>query len=128
MRRFISILAAIALTAGGFIATAFDSQALSPGVSFGASNLSTWQTNNVVYALAQSGGRVLAGGSFTQIRPPQTAGGSAQNRAGLAIFNAETGAPDSCQYTIGGTGRVRAIAVSGDGNATMSLPRFWKIS
>ena len=62
MRRIFSLVIAIALTATGFAVSTFKSEALSPGVSFGASNLSTWQTNNVVYGLAQARGLVLAGG------------------------------------------------------------------
>src|SRR5690606_27277884 len=93
--------------------------ALSPGVHFSADNLPTWQTNGVVRGLAQSRGKVVAGGTFSQIRPPTGGSGAAQTRNGLAIFNAETGQPDSCQYSIalsGGTPTVRAVVASPDGN------------
>ncbi|MFU8946826.1 LamG-like jellyroll fold domain-containing protein [Mycetocola zhadangensis] len=93
--------------------------ALSPGVHFSADNLPTWQTNGVVYGLAQSNGKVVAGGTFSQIRPPNGTSGTAQTRNGLAIFNAETGLPDTCQFSIalsGGTPTVRSVVASPDGN------------
>ena len=93
--------------------------ALSPGVSFSAENQPTWQTNGTVYALGTANGKVIAGGTFSQIRPPEGRADAARNRSALAIFNAETGEPDSCQFTVslsGGTPTVRAITASPDGS------------
>ena len=120
MRKPTAICASLALTAGvaltGVVAS--PAAALSPGLSFSADHLSTWQADGVVYAVGQAQGRVLAGGTFGQIRPP--AGGTAapQSRSALAVFNAETGAPDNCQFTLalsGGTPTVRAITTAADG-------------
>ncbi|MCR2823961.1 LamG-like jellyroll fold domain-containing protein [Microbacterium sp. zg.Y909] len=93
--------------------------ALSPGVSFSAENQSTWQTNGTVYALGAASGKVIAGGTFSQIRPPEGRADAVRSRNALAIFNAETGEPDSCQFAVslsGGTPTVRAITASPDGS------------
>ncbi|WP_354576115.1 LamG-like jellyroll fold domain-containing protein [Frigoribacterium sp. UYMn621] len=97
--------------------------ALTPGVAFSAADLATWQTNGVVYATGTVSGKVLAGGTFSQISPPTGGSGTTQARNALAIFNAETGAPDSCQYTLafsGGTPSVRSI-VAAPGSTTIFI-------
>src|SRR5215218_3593024 len=69
MRKPAALLTAIAVAAGITVASPALSPAaaLSPGVQFSADNLSTWQTDGVVYALATaSGGRVVVGGTFNQ--------------------------------------------------------------
>jgi hypothetical protein len=116
-----SVVAVFALVLGVVVAAPSlpGASALSPGVHFSADNLPTWQTNGVVWGLAQSRGKVVAGGTFSQIRPPTGATGTVQTRNGLAVFNAETGSPDSCQYSIalsGGTPTVRSVVASPDGN------------
>lgn len=117
VRRVLSWFLVVVLAAGGiFAANAASSQALSSGLSFGAVSLPTWQTNGVVYATAQARGMVLAGGSFTQVRPPNGGSGSAQARAGLVLLDVETGAPATCQFTLGGTARIRTILTSADGS------------
>lgn len=91
--------------------------ALSPGVSFAADDQSTWQTNGTVYALGAAGGKVVAGGTFSQIRPPAGRSDAARARNALVILDAETGEPDACQFGVtlsGGTPTVRAITVSAD--------------
>jgi hypothetical protein len=128
-----SIIAVFALAIGAVVATPSlqGASALSPGVHFSADNLPTWQTNGVVYGLAQSNGKVVAGGTFSQIRPPTGGSGTAQTRNGLAVFNAETGQPDSCQYTIalaGGTPTVRSVVASPDGNTIYVGGNFSNIS
>ncbi len=93
--------------------------ALSSGLAFSADHLSAWQANGVSYAVAGSKGKVVVGGSFTQIRPPEGGTGTARAMTGLAILNADTGAPDTCQLpaTIGsGTATVYALNTSPDGN------------
>ncbi|MCU4673943.1 DNRLRE domain-containing protein [Microbacterium fluvii] len=78
----------------------------------------TWQTNGVVRALASSQGKVVAVGEFTQIRPGSGQSGSAQNVAGLAIFDAATGQPATCQLPAaltGGTARLYTAEASPDG-------------
>lgn len=121
MRKPALILTSIAVVSGIALAslTAMSASALTPGVAFGAGDLSTWQTNGVVYATGTVHGKVLAGGTFSQISPPSSGSGTTQSRNALAVFNAETGAPDSCQYTVAysaGTPSIRAIVASLDGN------------
>ena len=88
-------------------------------VAFTANNLSTWQTNGVVWALAQSGGQVFAGGTFTAIRPPGSAIGTNETAAAnFMVLDAATGVPTSCKlnFTVStGTPTIRALAVSPDG-------------
>lgn len=119
VRRIGSVIAACGLLAGLIMSAPTLARALSPGVEFSADDLPTWQTNSVVYALGNSHGKVIAGGSFSQIRPPEGASGQSRNQAALAIFDAETGEPDSCQFTLsmsGGSPSVRAIVASDDGD------------
>ncbi len=128
-----SIIAVIALAFGAVVAAPSlqGASALSPGVHFSADNLPTWQTNGVVYGLAQSNGKVVAGGTFSQIRPPNGGAGTPQTRNGLAVFNAETGEPDSCQFTIalaGGTPTVRTVVASPDGSTIYVGGNFSNIS
>src|SRR3712207_7216142 len=103
MRKPAALLTALAVAAGITVASPALSPAaaLSPGVQFSADNLSTWQTDGIVYALATaSGGRVVVGGTFNQLRPPTGGTGTAVARSALAGFNAETGAPESCVFTV----------------------------
>ncbi|MET9383108.1 LamG-like jellyroll fold domain-containing protein [Streptomyces sp. NPDC002928] len=97
-----------------------DAAALTPPVALTADDLTTWQTNGVVYALAQAGGEVFAGGTFSAIRPSGAAAGAdtEQSAVNFAAFDAATGAPTGCSlsFTVGdGTATVRALAVSPDG-------------
>lgn len=101
--------------------------ALSPGVAFSADDEATWQTNGVVYALGTAHGKVIAGGTFSQVRPPTGGSGTAQTRNALVILNAETGAPDSCQFAMtlsGGTPTVRAVEASTDGSVVYIAGNF----
>lgn len=70
-----------------------------------ADPLSTWQTDGIVWSLAQAGGTVFAGGNFTSVRPPgASVGDPAQlSRVGIAAFNVATGVPTSFQHTVTGT-------------------------
>ncbi|MGV9995035.1 LamG-like jellyroll fold domain-containing protein [Streptomyces sp. NPDC003374] len=100
--------------------TATGASALTAPVALTADTLSTWQTNGVVYALAQADGVVFAGGTFSAIRPAGTAAGGSGERPALnfAAFDAATGAPVDCDlsFTVGsGTATVRSLAVSPDG-------------
>ncbi|QPZ37637.1 CBM96 family carbohydrate-binding protein [Paramicrobacterium chengjingii] len=119
IRRIGSVVAACGLMAGLIVFAPTLVRALSPGVEFSADDLPTWQTNSVVYALGNSHGKVIAGGSFSQIRPPDGTSGQPRNQAALAIFDADTGEPDSCQFTVemsGGSPSIRAIVTSDDGD------------
>lgn len=119
MRRF-SLVAVAAITLATVpIMSAGTAEALEPPVAFTSNALSTWQTNGTVWTLAQQGGTVFAGGTFSRIRPPGSPeGGNEQAAANFAAFDAATGEPTSCQlsFTIGtGTATVRALNVSPDG-------------
>jgi large repetitive protein len=93
--------------------------ALESPVAFTSNALSTWQTDGIVWALAQHAGTVFAGGTFAHVRPPGSPDGSdEQSAVNFAAFNAATGAPTSCKlsFTVGsGTATVRALNVSPDG-------------
>ena len=108
------LLLALASVAGFGQPTA----ALSPGVAFSATNLPTWQTNGIVWGLAQANGIVYAGGTFTAIRPPGTVAGGAGTRSAVnfAAFDAYTGNPTNCNLSVtGSSATVRALDVSPDG-------------
>ncbi|QMU76644.1 LamG domain-containing protein [Streptacidiphilus sp. PB12-B1b] len=115
-----AVLAAIALAAAAGTAAAPGAAAapVAP-VAFTANNLPTWQTNGVVWALAQAGGLVFAGGTFTAIRPPGSAIGVNETpAANFMVLDAATGAPTGCRlnFTVSsGTPTIRALAVSPDG-------------
>ncbi|WP_267246295.1 DNRLRE domain-containing protein [Streptomyces sp. PR69] len=91
--------------------------ALTEPVGFTADDLPTWQTNGIVWALAQADGVVFAGGTFSEVRPPQGAPGNARSALNFAALDAATGAPADCElsFTVSsGTATVRALAVSPD--------------
>ncbi|WP_051812305.1 DUF7594 domain-containing protein [Streptomyces sp. NRRL S-340] len=91
--------------------------AVTAPVAFTADDLPTWQTNGIVWALAQAHGTVFAGGTFSQVRPPEGASGTAQDAVNFVALDAASGAPTSCRlsFTVGsGTATVRALAVSPD--------------
>ena len=113
-----ALLTTVSMIAALVVFSPLSATALSPGVAFGAGDLSTWQTNGEVYGMASAAGKVVVGGSFTQISPPVGGAGAARTQAALAIFNAETGAPDTCQIAVsltGGTPVVRSVVTSPDG-------------
>ncbi|MEV6010559.1 DNRLRE domain-containing protein [Streptomyces sp. NPDC051976] len=120
MRRTGAFTAAIALAAASLIGftSAHQAVALTPPVAMTADDLPTWQTNGVVWALAEANGVVFAGGTFSAVRPPGAAAGTSEQSAlNFQAFNAATGAPTSCKlsFTVGsGTATVRAMAVSPD--------------
>lgn len=120
MRRTGAVAAAGLLAAASTIGftTARPAVALTAPVALTADDLPTWQTNGVVWALAQAGGVVFAGGTFSSVRPPGAAAGTGEQPAlNFQAFSAATGAPTSCRlsFTVRtGTATVRALAVSPD--------------
>ncbi|MCX5400426.1 LamG-like jellyroll fold domain-containing protein [Streptomyces sp. NBC_00102] len=112
----------LALAAGVLTASATGTPpaaALTAPVGFTADNLSTYQTNGIVWALAEANGVVYAGGTFSQIRPAGVAAGGTGSAAAVnfAAFNAATGAPAGCSLFFtrsSGTATVRAFALSPD--------------
>ncbi|MFG2617497.1 DNRLRE domain-containing protein [Streptomyces sp. NPDC048507] len=110
----LSLTGSAALVAAGLVPQA---AAITPPVAFTADALPTWQPNGVVWALAETGGTVFAGGTFSALRPPAGGAGSERTAVNFAALDAATGAPTSCQlsFTIGsGTATVRALTLSPD--------------
>ncbi|MFJ5550900.1 DNRLRE domain-containing protein [Streptomyces sp. NPDC093225] len=109
---------AVALAAAGLGAGLVpQAAAITPPVAFTADDLPTWQTNGVVWALAEAGGTVFAGGTFSTVRPPAGAAGSEQSAVNFVALDAATGAPTSCKlsFTVpSGTATVRALTLSPD--------------
>ncbi|WP_328718819.1 DNRLRE domain-containing protein [Streptomyces sp. NBC_00247] len=112
----------LALAAGVLSASAAGAPpaaSLTAPVGFTADNLSTYQTNGIVWALAEANGVVYAGGTFSQMRPAGVAAGGSGSAAAVnfAAFNAATGAPAGCSLSFtrsSGTATVRAFALSPD--------------
>src|SRR4051794_8558164 len=71
------------------------------------SAMATWQTNGAVYAVAYAGGRVYLGGSFTQVRSPDSSTSTVRNH--VAAFSASTG--ELLDWNPDADNEVRAIAV-----------------
>ncbi|MFD7863063.1 DNRLRE domain-containing protein [Streptomyces sp. NPDC059783] len=108
-------LAAGVLTASA--ATAPPAAALTPPVAFTADDLPTYQTNGIVWTLAEADGVVYAGGTFTRVRPAGSAPAEGTPAVNFAAFDAATGAPTGCSLSFtrtSGTATVRALAVSPD--------------
>ncbi|WP_327412281.1 DNRLRE domain-containing protein [Streptomyces sp. NBC_01233] len=122
MRRTRRLAAALALFLAGTgaglgLGLVPQAAAVTPPVAFTADPLSTWQPNGVVWALAEAGGQVFAGGTFSTVRPPAGGAGSEQPAVNFVALDAATGAPTSCKlsFTVAsGTATVRALALSPD--------------
>ena len=124
--------AIVAVIAGGLTAVGptDPASALSPGLSFSADELPTWQTNAQVFGVAGSQGRVVAGGAFTELRPGAGQSGAVQSLTGVAILDAATGQPDACQLPAtlaSGTATVYAVAAAPDGNTVFVGGNFSRI-
>ncbi|MFD3548808.1 DNRLRE domain-containing protein [Streptomyces sp. NPDC058655] len=123
MRRSRGLTAALVLSlagAGAGIGLVLMPQAsaITQPVAFTADNLPTWQTNGVVWAMAQANGTVFAGGTFSAVRPPEGAAGAEQDAVNFVALDAATGNPTACKlsFTVGeGSATVRALVVSKDG-------------
>ena len=120
MRRSSAGVVAAGMAAASMVgfSSAEPAGALTAPLGMTADDLSTWQTNGVVWALAQANGVVFAGGTFSSVRPPGAAAGTGEQQAlNFQAFDAASGAPTSCRlsFTVGsGTATVRALAVSPD--------------
>lgn len=106
--------------------------ALAPELTFTADRLPTWQTNGIVWALAQHDGVVFAGGTFSRVRPPGAAAGTNETVVtNFVALDADTGNPTSCDldFSIGsGTATVRALAVSPDGSTLYAGGNFASVN
>lgn len=122
MRRSRRLAAALALSLAGTGAglgpgLVPQAAAITPPVAFTADALPTWQPNGVVWALAEAGGKVFVGGTFSSVRPPAGGSGTEQPAVNFAALDAASGAPTSCalSFTVGsGTATVRALTLSPD--------------
>ena len=118
VKRIAAVLSGVVLAAASLIGVAPPAAALSPGVAFSATDLPTWQTNGIVWAMAESNGVMYVGGTFTAIRPPKVPAGGAGSVSAVnfAAFDAYTGNPVQCALSVtGGSATVRAMDVSPDG-------------
>lgn len=107
--------------------------ALTPPVSLTADDLTTWQTNGIVWSMAASdAGVVYTGGTFSTVRPPDAAAGTSEQPAvNFAAFDAATGAPTGCSLSFtlsSGTATVRALALSPDQKTLYVGGRFGSVS
>ncbi|MFC5915139.1 LamG domain-containing protein [Streptomyces pulveraceus] len=127
---------ALCLLAGALTAAASGGSpatALTPPVSLTADDLTTWQTNGIVWAMAGADdGVVYAGGTFSTVRPPGAAPGTSEQPAvNFAAFDAATGAPTGCSlsFTVSsGTATVRALALSPDRKTLYVGGQFGSVS
>src|SRR6478609_12176346 len=127
--------AALCLFAGALTATAAGASpaaALTPPVSLTADDLTTWQTNGIVWSMAAGDGVVYAGGTFSTLRPPAAAPGTGEQPAvNFAAFDAATGAPTDCSlsFTVSsGTATVRSLALSPDGDTLYAGGQFGAVN
>jgi hypothetical protein len=125
-----ALCAALALSAAALPGAS--APALTPPLSMTAETLPTWQTNGIVYAMAEADGVVFAGGTFSTIRPPGAASGTQEREAvNFAAFDAATGEPTDCalSFTTGsGAAQVRALEVSPDGETLYVGGSFGSVS
>ncbi|MEV7404423.1 LamG domain-containing protein [Streptomyces sp. NPDC091267] len=128
--------AALCLLAGALSAAAAGGSpaaALTPPVSLTADDLSTWQTNGIVWSMAATDdGVVYAGGTFSTVRPPDApAGTSEQPAVNFAAFDAATGAPTGCSLSFtlsSGTATVRSLVLSPDGDTLYAGGQFGSVN
>ncbi|MFE6664628.1 LamG-like jellyroll fold domain-containing protein [Streptomyces sp. NPDC057697] len=134
--RLRAAVGALCLLAGALTAAASGgtpATALTPPVSLTADDLTTWQTNGIVWAMAASdAGVVYAGGTFSTVRPPGAAAGTSERAAvNFAAFDAATGEPTGCSlsFTVSsGTATVRALALSPDQKTLYVGGQFGSVS
>ncbi|GAA2985865.1 hypothetical protein GCM10020227_63250 [Streptomyces flavovirens] len=128
--------AALCLFAGALTAAATggapSAAALTPPVALTADDLTTWQTNGIVWSMAAGDGVVYAGGTFSTLRPPGAAAGTSEQPAlNFAAFDAATGSPTGCtlSFTLSsGTATVRALALSPDGKTLYAGGQFGSVN
>ncbi|MEV0747656.1 LamG domain-containing protein (plasmid) [Streptomyces sp. NBC_00184] len=127
--------AALCLLAGALSAAAGGSPAaaLAPPVSITADDLTTWQTNGIVWSMAASAdGVVYAGGTFSTVRPPDAAAGTSEQPAvNFAAFDAASGAPTGCSLSFtlsSGTATVRSLVLSPDGDTLYAGGQFGAVN
>ncbi|MFI8103613.1 DNRLRE domain-containing protein [Streptomyces sp. NPDC086023] len=123
MRRSRGLTAALVLSLAGAgagigLMVMPQASAITTPVAFTADELPTWQTNGIVFAMAQANGTVFAGGTFSAVTPPEGGSGTEKEAVNFVALDAATGAPTDCElsFTVGeGSATVRALTVSKDG-------------
>ncbi|MEV7004502.1 glycine-rich protein [Streptomyces sp. NPDC093982] len=133
LRRFGAFIASLSLAAMSLVGlSASSATALTAPVAMTADDLPTWQTNGIVWAMAQADGVVFTGGTFSAIRPPGAPVGTEERQAvNFAALDAATGKPTSCDlsFTVGsGLATVRALAVSPDHKTLYAGGRFGSVN
>ena len=131
-----AVSTALCLFAGALTAAAAGASptaALTPPVSLTADDLTTWQTNGIVWSMAASAdGVVYAGGTFSTVRPPDApAGTSEQPAVNFAAFDAASGAPTGCSLSFtlsSGTATVRSLVLSPDGDTLYAGGQFGAVN
>jgi hypothetical protein len=130
---YAAVLALMAASMAGLgAATAPSVAAFTSPVEMTADELPTWQTNGVVWSMAQAGGTVFVGGTFSSVRPAgASAGTKEQAAANFVALDAASGIPTSCKlsFTVGsGLATVRALAVSPDRKTLYAGGRFGAVN
>ncbi|MEY9998054.1 hypothetical protein ABIE67_010173 [Streptomyces sp. V4I8] len=128
----LALLLAAVSSVGAGVMTAEPAAALTEPVAMTADELPTWQTNGIVWAMAQADGVVFAGGTFSSVRPPGAALSTDEKPAvNFVALDAATGEPTSCElsFTVGdGLATVRALKVSPDGKTLYAGGRFGTVN
>jgi chitodextrinase len=109
----------IALLTTGLVATSPAGQAIAapPTATLPTDNPANWTPNvndGQVNAIWQVGGKVIIGGTFTQVQNATSNGGATYARSGIAAFNATTGMIDTAFAPVL-DGSVEAIVPAADG-------------
>ncbi len=114
----VAVMPAIGLVTatGAQAAPSLPASGTGPGQNLSYTASSSWQTNDIVWALGYANGGVYVGGQFTSVRPPGDPKGTGEvGQAYLAEFSSSTGnLVSSFNPTL--DGKVTAIAVSPDGS------------